>query len=1558
MSGELERFDPAEQRGRIAYEHLHRYAVCRDLAAGKRVLDLGCGAGYGTFLLSENATQAVGVEINADAVHAAKNRYQRENLKYVTGNCFDLPFENGSFDLVVANEIIEHVENQRALIAEAKRVLVDGGLFVVSTPNKPVYNRYKEPNCFHVSELEIAEFERLLRENFEYVSLSGQRMALVSVGFLLSGQPSGTNLAEAKLYRGLLANGAHPSVTNDEIQLDDPEYVLAYCSDEPIEYGPAISTIFFSRENDLWAEHEKILAWASGLHEEDEVLRASLRQAQAELNEKYEAIAALETRENDLAKQLSKVEALASLATPETHLATPARLLERLIGSTVQANSASVIEAFFSLQEKCVLQSAELKRLADAEARAALLEAELASVTAKAERQTARSDDLQSALNDAREAAAASERRAEVVLSQMRETLEQSHHESQRLGREIDRERTTREELERRLNGEIERLRTERGGFEREITDLQQERDSNKAQLTEAKILLERLQSEVGRSEDTLRDLNRELDEMRVLNREKERIEARQEQIERENEQLKKELDAARRNATAVPTQLKGGEDEPKELSIGSPNAATPSATRHRALTARIASAQQRRQAQLSEHHDRLREELSAARVKIRGLVPHANSARTSRFKRLTGRNGISGTLLFDRRWIKEQAPDLPVPTLRLYLRDAAYHAVSPHPLFASADYLARYPDVAEAGVSPLQHYLEYGWREGRDPHPYFANDWYLQQNPDVLKAGANPLEHYLAYGWKEGRPPNPVFNPLEYLERYPDVKAAGVEPLTHYIKYGRSEKRDIPFHGLEHDWRSLVPHNPELLLMDHLLSDQVLIAKNASTEEPRPDADDSWPPRPLNDFWPPQALRDFIIEAYGEPTLSLYWFLYSVMDAFEDNPDDFASSDVCQTIIERIKRRSAERAAVQSGKHTASIIVPVYNNFLDTILCIASVLELESAISFEIVVADDGSSDVTSTLIPTLGGIVRHLRQPRNLGFLGNCNAAAAVANGEIIVLLNNDTLALPGWLDGLLAPFDRSPLIGLVGSKLINWDGSLQEAGGIFWNDGSAWNFGRGGDPLAPEFNYLKEVDYCSGASIAVPAKLWREMEGFDPAYAPAYCEDSDLAFRLRNAGYRTLYNPESEIIHHEGRSHGRDLESGIKAYQVANQQHFFQRWRDVLAQEHFPNASNVLRARDRSQNRIHVLLVDHYVPQWDRDAGSRTMYQYINILLELGFQLTFWPDNLYRDPVYTPALESLGVEVIYGAAFRNGFADFMRDRGDLYDAAFLSRPHIAPNYIPAIREHSNARILYYGHDLHFRRLQAARALGQPVRPEEIEQSRRIEFEVCAGCDVVFYPDPEEIRIVANAVGGDRDFIANPVFVYEDDQIDAALKRIRSIGRSLGKRLLFVGGFNHTPNKEGVIWFVKEVFPLIRKHFPDVTLDVVGSNPPPEIVQLEADGISVLGLVSDEELIDLYGKADVAVAPLRFGAGVKGKVIEAMALGVPVATTSVGAQGIEYPEEKMFLGDNPIDLGDAVIQALEQRKKARDKASAALEFISQNYSRHTMMDLFRRLITEPVKI
>ncbi|MBN9509697.1 MAG: glycosyltransferase [Alphaproteobacteria bacterium] len=593
-----------------------------------------------------------------------------------------------------------------------------------------------------------------------------------------------------------------------------------------------------------------------------------------------------------------------------------------------------------------------------------------------------------------------------------------------------------------------------------------------------------------------------------------------------------------------------------------------------------------------------------------------------------------------------------------------------------------------------------------------------------------------------------------------------------------------------------------------------------------------------------------------------------------------------------------------RADKPDATIVIPVYGQLAYTLNCLHSLRAQRSRYSAEILIADDRSPDATATVLASLDGITLHTN-PANLGFLHSCNAAAARARGRVLVLLNNDTRVLPGWLDALLDGLAQLPNAGLVGSKLLYPDGTLQEAGAIIWRDGSAWNFGRNDDPNRPHYCHARPVDYVSAAAVAIPRDLWCELGGFDARFAPAYCEDADLALRISAAGRTVWYQPTSRVIHYEGRTSGTDTASGVKAHQVANAAKLFLRWRDRLAQ-HRPNGEAPYFERDRAV-RQRALIVDATTPTPKQDAGSVTTTQTLQLFAELDYKPYYMPqDNFLFEPEHTPALQAMGVECLY-APYEGPFDACIRRYGALFDVIFVYRFPVLEQTLDLLRRFApQAPVLFHAMDLHFLRLEreaeldgsdATRAAAAQARTRELELIRRVD---CAITHSTFERD------LLAAEAPETPIVVWP-FMFDFLGTD--------IGFDARRDFVFLGGYRHRPNVDAVQFFAAEVLPLIRAEIPEARFIIAGANPGPEVQELAGPHVVVTGMI--DELRDVLDAARVFVCPLRIGAGTKGKISTAMSYGLPVVSTPCGAEGMEMVEgEEVLIAESAADLAAACVR------------------------------------------
>jgi GT2 family glycosyltransferase/glycosyltransferase involved in cell wall biosynthesis len=589
------------------------------------------------------------------------------------------------------------------------------------------------------------------------------------------------------------------------------------------------------------------------------------------------------------------------------------------------------------------------------------------------------------------------------------------------------------------------------------------------------------------------------------------------------------------------------------------------------------------------------------------------------------------------------------------------------------------------------------------------------------------------------------------------------------------------------------------------------------------------------------------------------------------------------------------------------SVIIPVFNQLQFTHACLASLQTAQERPRFEVIIVDDCSTDKTTEVVPQIHGVV-YLRNETNSGFIVSCNRGAAKARGKYLAFLNNDTLVSDGWLSALVDTFAEEPQAGIVGSKLVYPDGRLQEAGGIIWQDASGWNYGKFDDPLKPEYNYLREVDYCSAAALMIPKALFLSVDGFDSRYEPAYYEDTDLSFKVRQAGYKVLYQPLSEVIHYEGATGGTDLSTGTKKHQDLNRSTFAERWAAELMAKP-ANGDLAFLRQPRKRSGKNILVIDHHLPMHDRDSGSLRMFQILKLLHRLGHRVTFIPDNLANIPPYTGELQKRGIEVICHPYIRK-VRDYLISHGSEFDAVVLSRCQFARKHIGDVHLYApQSRIIFDTVDLHFLREEGeARLTRDPEVERKAGETRQREYELINQSDETWVVSTTEKQLLQEKWPEKSIQLVSNIVDVPGSKTPFALRR----------DWLFIGSFQHPPNIDAVLFFLKEIYPLVSEHLRDAKFYIIGDKAPPEIVALATERIVVAGLQRDVR--PFFESVRLSVAPLRFGAGVKGKINQSMAFGVPVVGTSLAVEGTELRDgEEILVADEPEDFARALIELYE---------------------------------------
>lgn len=668
---------------------------------------------------------------------------------------------------------------------------------------------------------------------------------------------------------------------------------------------------------------------------------------------------------------------------------------------------------------------------------------------------------------------------------------------------------------------------------------------------------------------------------------------------------------------------------------------------------------------------------------------------------------------------------------------------------------------------------------------------------------------------------------------------------------------------------------------------------------------------------------------------------------------------DNAQRLLEIYRQAVQRRRCEVAGpgqKPVASVVIPVWNQWEHTRNCLRH-LDAATDVAHERIIVDNASSDETQAGLPQAAPRAVLLRNPANLGFVAACNQGAKLSRGKYLVFLNNDTMPRPGWLRALVDAADADPSAGAVGAKLIYPDGTLQEAGGVVFSDGSALNFGRGGDPADPRFNTPCEADYCSGACLLVRREAFERVGGLDMRYSPGYYEETDLCFALRKAGYKVLYEPRSEVVHVGSVSAGLDPDSGMRRHLAINRATFVEKWSAELSRHEPPQARTAILTQSRERlgarhrqaepavdenttmrvgaDGLKVLMLSDFTPRFDKSSSNLRVHWLARLLTDSGARLEYL--HFARDPD----------DARYAAMFPQAAFTFMPLDPEAYaEAVVKSAPDVlwitnlwttqwlaaAAEIARRVREKApGVAVVMDTMDFHAKKY---RRKHETSRDPQDQKSA----EVFLRLERVAYRLAHAVTVVSEA---ERESILAEIPESAPVSVLPNVERLSASSAPFGGRegMAFVGNFEVNHNFDAALHFRDAVLPHLEKLLPGVRLSLIG--PGSVEAQARLAHPAILGRGRVDDLAAELSRYRLFACPLTYGAGMKGKVFSAAVAGLPMVVTPLSLEGIGFePGRDCLVAEDPAGFAEACARLHGDEALWGALAANALSFMAREFS------------------
>ncbi|WP_215224155.1 glycosyltransferase [Echinicola shivajiensis] len=567
------------------------------------------------------------------------------------------------------------------------------------------------------------------------------------------------------------------------------------------------------------------------------------------------------------------------------------------------------------------------------------------------------------------------------------------------------------------------------------------------------------------------------------------------------------------------------------------------------------------------------------------------------------------------------------------------------------------------------------------------------------------------------------------------------------------------------------------------------------------------------------------------------------------------------------------------------------------------------------IVVLEESQKDIISFLKENAYDIGIHFLQSKGK-LIFALNELISSTNSDLIAFWNGKTILESGSLQELVQNMKSNPDWAAISGKTLAEDGLIKSAGSYINPDFELTSYGKFDLPTHPKYNLIREIDALDEVFAMFKVKELQAQNGLNENFRSLPHAFTDLVLRIKmKAGKKTIYTPLLTFSSKEKTGTAETISIGTNLLKTSYPKYFDKielNKEEELVRRFLPKKT--------------ILFIDIFLPEYDKDSGSVRALHLLKMLKRLGYHVIFVPRKGDKNEPYYTQFRNLGIEILYAYPDRSGMKKLLLNILPSVDIAWICRPQLNQEFEWIFKQNPKIKWIYDTIDLHYIRLsREAELTGSQKLKRKANKFHQLELDLASKADVSFTVTSEEKNLLKKQSIKQVEVIPNIHEVHPS---------ATSKGFSEREGLLFIGSYNHPPNIDAVVWMIEEIMPIIWKEYA-IPVTLLGSAPTEKVKALASNLVKVPGFVQDVE--PYFVNQRLFVAPLRYGAGMKGKIGQSLAYQLPIITTDIGAEGMGLKDgENVMLADNKENFAAQILKAYYDEilwKKLSNNSAKVLE-------------------------